>query len=342
MKNYYLICCLGILLSSLQSVYAEEGTETVRIISYNLENLFDCEDDPNTNDESFTPEGDHQWTPAKYWVKLNNLSRAITAAGEWYTPILIGLCEVENAKVVNDLLNHTQLRECGYQFIHKDSPDQRGVDVALVYLPTRYTPIQEDFIPVHIEDGKPTRDILHSIGLLDEKDTLHIFVNHWPSRYGGEIESESKRVTAATTLREKTDQILDKNPHSKIIIMGDFNDYPNNESIINGLCAVAPKKNCTFDQLYNLAYPIHEKGIYGSHKFGGEWGMLDQFIVSGELLSQESSLFVQQSTMHICQESFLLKESATGPAPRRSFLGTFFAYGYSDHLPVYIDLLVNK
>lgn len=336
-----LLCSICILLTLFQSGQAAERSTTLRIVSYNLENLFDCEDDPLTNDESFTPEGDHQWTPAKYRVKLNNLSRAITAAGEWHTPILIGLCEVENAKVVSELLNHTQLRHSGYQYLHKDSPDQRGVDVALAYLPTEYTPIKTFFLPVHTGEGKPTRDILYSIGKLNNGDTLHIFVNHWPSRYGGELESEDKRMSAALTLREKTDEILSQNEHAKIIIMGDFNDYPDNESIIDGLCAIAPQKNCIFDQLYNLAYPLHEKGGVGSHKFGGEWGMLDQIIVSGELLNPDSSVFIQASQMRICKEAFLLKESATGPAPRRSFLGNFFAYGYSDHLPVFIDLLIT-
>ena len=316
--------------------------ESIRIISYNVENLFDCYNDPLTDDDSFTPSGDHNWTEGKYWVKINNLSRAITAAGQWKTPAVIGLCEVENSKVVHDLLKRTQLRTTPYEFIHQDSPDLRGVDVALIYDPRQFNLVAEDFIPVEIEDGKPTRDILHAQGTLSNGDTIHFFVNHWPSRYGGELESEWKRLAAAATLRDKIDSLFDINPRTNIVIMGDFNDYPDNSSIVDGLCAISPQKNGIFDQLYNLSYPIHEKGDFGSHKFAGEWGMLDQIIVSGRLLNSESTTMVKGNGLQICKEDFLLKQSATGSMPRRSFLGTFFAYGFSDHLPIYIDIVIKK
>lgn len=339
MNKFYLFCIGFLLLNSL----AVEG-KIVRIVSYNLENLFDCENDPNTDDDSFTPEGDHHWTYGKYWAKVNNLSRAITVAGEWETPILIGLCEVENAKVVDDLLHKTQLKNAKYQFIHKDSPDRRGVDVALAYLPSEFRLLKTDFIPVNIINGKPTRDILHATGELSNGDTLHVFVNHWPSRYGGEMESRPNRMLAAETLRDQTDSLFSiGNP--KIIIMGDFNDYPDDESLIYGLCAVSPSEipifEGSFDQLYNLAYPIHEEGKKGSHKFGGEWGMLDQIIVSATLLEEEESTFTTPQGLTICEAPFLFKESATGPSPKRSFLGNFFAYGYSDHLPIYIDIYLT-
>ncbi len=341
-KNIYPLFIALLFLFTKEVCYSKEepAFETIRIVSYNLENLFDCEDDTLTLDDSFTPKGEHEWTEAKYRVKLNNLSRAITAAGEWDTPILIGLCEVENAKVVRELLYHTQLRESGYKFIHKDSPDQRGVDVALAYLPDQFLLIEEEFLPVHIIDGKPTRDILHASGILKNGDTLHVFVNHWPSRYGGELESADKRITAANTLREATDKLFSQNERAKIIIMGDFNDYPDNESLIYGLCAVSPQKNSIFEQLYNLSFPLHEKGDVGSHKFGGKWGMLDQIIVSGSLLREESSSYIKDG-QKICMADFLLKDSATGKSPKRSFLGTFFSYGYSDHLPVYVDLIIK-
>lgn len=326
--------------------FEKDGQGKYRIVSYNLENLFDCEDDPQTNDESFTPEGDHQWTYGKYWLKLNNLSRAITAAGEWETPFIIGLCEVENAKVVSDLLNKTQLKNIGYQYIHKDSPDRRGVDVAMAYDPKVFHLISEEFIPVHLTEGRPTRDILHATGTILNGDTLHLFVNHWPSRYGGELESKDKRVEAGEILRSHTDIIMHETPNARIIIMGDFNDYPDDESLNYGLCAVSPTKFTNFgfrnDELYNLSYAIHEKGDRGSHNFGGKWGMLDQIIVSGTLLQRDATTFIQSDQLNICEASFLLKEGANGYLPKRSFLGTFFAYGYSDHLPIYIDLFITS
>jgi hypothetical protein len=143
-----------------------------------------------------------------------------------------------------------------------------------------------------------------------------------------------------------TQLIADALTRDYCIIMGDFNDYPDDESLLHGLCAGEPlknsNKNVIFDQLYNLCYPIHEMGEEGSHKFGGKWGMLDQLIVSGALLHPGESTYTSPEMMNICKESFLLKESATGPSPKRSFLGTFFAYGFSDHLPVFVDLIIRN
>ncbi|MBO7427274.1 MAG: endonuclease [Paludibacteraceae bacterium] len=312
--------------------------ETIRIVSYNVENLFDCEDDPLTDDNAFTPEGEYQWTEGKYKNKLNNISRAITAAGGWAKPVIIGLCEVENKKVLTDLTQRTQLKVCGYQFVHKDSPDQRGVDVALAYLPDRFRIVSEDFIPVPIEEGRPTRDILHATGILFNGDTLHVFVNHWPSRYGGELESEHKRFTAAKTLRKVTDSLQNAHPRCNIIIMGDFNDYPYNASIKEVLGAEKPTSHPAEQKLYNLCEQFAERGDVGSHKFGGEWGMLDHLIVSGPLLDPKHSIHTSVYDIHICQEDFLLKEDKTGKAPKRAFMGAFYAYGYSDHLPIFLDL----
>ncbi len=328
-----LFFCLALLFLPTLSVFGIE-----RIVSYNVENLFDCEDDPDTQDDSFTPEGAHQWTPQKYRAKLNNAARAITAAGGWETPIVIGLCEIENACVLQDLLYRTQLRTDGYRFVHKESPDRRGIDVALAYQPSHFQLIHEEFLPVVFPGGRPTRDILYAAGILTNGDTLHAFVNHWPSRYSGELETDKHRMEAAQTLREKTDSLLSANIHAKIIIMGDFNDYPDNESMLLGLCAQSPKTEIRPDRLYNLGYEIHEIGERGSHKFGGKWGMLDQFIVSGSLLLPDSRTHTTHDGLQICNEPFLLKKDASDFAPKRAFLGTFFAYGYSDHLPIFIDL----
>lgn len=330
------LCCCSV--ATLPCFAEGEKTETIRIVSYNVENLFDCEDDPLTDDNAFTPQGEYQWTEGKYKNKLNNISRAITAAGGWTKPVIIGLCEVENKKVLTDLTQRTQLKVCGYRFVHKDSPDQRGVDVALAYLPDRFRIIGEDFIPVPIEEGRPTRDILHATGVLFNGDTLHVFVNHWPSRYGGELESEHKRFTAAKALRKVTDSLQNAQPRCNIIIMGDFNDYPYNASIKEVLGAGKPTPHSVDQKLYNLCEQFAERGDVGSHKFGGEWGMLDQLIVSGPLLDPKHSIHTSVYDVHICGEDFLLKEDKTGKAPKRAFMGAFYAYGYSDHLPIFLDL----
>lgn len=338
MKIYiYLVCLLNLLVLSTP-LFAKN----LRIISYNLENLFDCENDSTTQDESFTPEGDHQWTENKYRYKLNNLSKAIAAAGEWEYPGIIGVCEVENSKVVSDLIYKTQLKICGYRYVHKNSPDRRGVDVALLYHPEQFQLICTQFLNVDLGEESKTRDILYASGKLENGDTLHLFVNHWPSRYGGELESKHKRNMAAETLRTCIDSLLSKSPDCKIVIMGDFNDYPDDESLHLILNAKAPSKLIETNQLYNLAFPLNEMGKQGSHKYSGEWGMLDQMIVSGSLLMSNSKSKIKPSGLTICKESFLLKDGASGAIPKRAFLGTFFAYGYSDHLPIYIDLEITN
>lgn len=330
------------LLITSPALLAAEKEECVRIVSYNVENLFDTENDPLTDDDAFTPEGDHQWIEKKYKNKVNNLSRAITAAGGWETPILIGLCEIENERVLNDLFHHTQLRMHGYQFVHKDSPDLRGVDVALAYLPEKFKVFNTQFLKVEIVGDKPTRDILLASGILPNKDTLHVFVNHWPSRYGGELESEHKRIKAAQTLRQATDSLMRIYRAPKIIIMGDFNDYPYNSSIKEHLGATIPPKNIVGKQLYNLSSQFVGLGDMGTHKFGGEWGVLDQFIVSGALLNHKGKTYTSLDKVKICQEDFLLKDDKTGKAPKRAFRGTFYAYGYSDHLPIYLDIILKN
>ena len=311
--------------------------EKFRIISYNVENLYDYENDPLTDDDAFTENGANQWTPAKYKKKLNNIAKAITAAGEWETPALIGLCEIENQRVVTDLLQKTQLRDNGYKFLHQDSPDLRGVDVALIYLPDKFKVIGEKYLRVVLKD-RPTRDILFASGIVPSGDTLHVFVNHWPSRYGGELESEENRIVAAETLRRVVDSLFQISMRSKIVIMGDFNDYPSNISLTEKLEAIREWETERDGKLYNLCAQFENKMGVGSHKFGGEWGMLDQFIVSGALLDKNVPFHTSKEYVHICKAPFLLKKDKTGEAPKRSFLGTFFVNGFSDHLPIYLDI----
>lgn len=339
--NKVLSFALLLWLGCTQAGFAERA-DTLRIVSYNLENLFDWKDDPTTNDDSFTEMGDHQWTEKKFRRKLSNISKAIVAAGGWHTPVVIGLCEVENAYVVRQLVDSTALRYANYSFVHKDSPDQRGVDVAMLYDSKRFRLLEQHFYRVRLED-RPTRDILYAKGVLTgTQDTLHLFVNHWPSRYGGELESEPKRVKAAKVLRGVTDSLFAVNPNANVIIMGDFNEYTSNESISKVLGAhnkwETPKKG----ELYNMTAQYDGCESRGSHKFDGRWGMLDQFIVSGHLLSNKRGLHTSLKWVDICNEAFLLKDDKTGKAPKRAFLGTFFANGYSDHLPIYIDLVTNK
>lgn len=319
-----------------------EGGGAFRIVSYNLENIFDWMDDPKSDDDSFTESGDHNWTETDFRRKLSNMAKAIVAAGGWQTPVIVGLCEVENAFVLNELVRSTELSYAGYAFVHRDSPDRRGVDVAMLYDPARFAVLSEKFLRVPMEE-RPTRDILYAKGVLKETaDTLHIFVNHWPSRYGGELESEPKRVLAAQVLRRETDSIFASSPEANIVIMGDFNEYTSNESITQTLGAVRQWDRAEPGRLYNTCFQYDGSESIGSHKFEGRWGMLDQLIVSGHLLYDKGGLHTDLSLVGICSEPFLLKADRTGFAPKRAFLGTLFANGFSDHLPIFMDLVINK
>ncbi len=318
----------------------------MRIMFYNTENLFDTFDDTLKNDESFLPDREHYWTASKYYKKLNNISKVITAVGQWELPEIIGLCEIENRKVLEDLIRKTGLKKFNYRIIHKESPDKRGIDVGMLYRPDKFNPLSYQAVRVTFpfDANKPTRDILYVKGTNIYKDTLHIFINHWPSRWGGQAETDRKRKFAASVLRAKVDSLFkaDKNPN--IIIMGDLNDYPTNNSVTEVLKAKTYFDDIQKESLYNLAWYLQEVKGKGTHKHSGEWGVLDQIIVSGSLLSSDNKINTTPDNAHIFDASFLLEQdnNYTGQKPFRTYIGFKFHDGYSDHLPVYIDLFEKK
>ncbi len=318
----------------------------LRFMFYNCENLFDTFDDSLKIDESFLPDREHYWTPSKYRKKLNNISKVITAVGQWQLPEVIGVCEIENRKVLEDLIHKTALKKFNYRIIHKESPDKRGIDVGFLYLPDKFKPINYKAIRVKFpfDANKPTRDILYVKGTDNFKDTLHIFINHWPSRWGGQTETDRKRKFAASVLRKEVDSLFaaDKNPN--IIIMGDLNDYPTNNSVMKVLKAQTQYKNIKQESLYNLAWYLQEVKGKGSHKHAGEWGVLDQIIISGSLLNPENKIHTSIDNAHVFDADFLLEpdNNYTGMKPFRTYIGFKFHDGYSDHLPVYLDLFIKK
>lgn len=321
----------------------------MRLMFYNAENLFDTFDDSLKIDESFLPTGDHHWTPTKYYKKINNISKVITAIGQWQLPEIIGICEIENRKVIEDLTKKTALKKYKYRIIHKESPDRRGIDVGFLYRPDKFFPITYEAIRVKFpfDANKPTRDILYVKGRNIYKDTLHIFINHWPSRWGGQTETDRKRKFAASVLRGKIDSIFSSEKKPNIIIMGDLNDYPTNNSVVKVLKAKIDFTNNQIfkpDELYNLAWYLQEVKGKGSHKHHGEWGVLDQIIVSGSLLNSKNKIHTNPDNVHVFEAPFLLEvdNNYTGEKPFRTYIGFKFHDGYSDHLPVYIDLFENK
>lgn len=334
-------------LSGQSNKHILEKKRFSRIMFYNVENLFDNQNDSTTNDDEFLPNGLKHWTKKKYEKKINNIASTIIGVGGWDPPEIIGLCEIENRKVLSDLCNHTGLRNLGYRIIHKESPDKRGIDVAMIYLKKQFKPLNYKTINISypFSPTSKTRDILYVKGLLKKTDTIHVFINHWPSRWGGQLESERKRLFVAKTLENEIDSLFKVNSSSKIIILGDLNDYPHNKSLTTNLMAKTTFNNLIKNELYNLSAHIEKRQKTGSHKREGEWGVLDQIIVSGSLLISKSGIKTSINNAYIYDAPHLLvkDETYSGSKCFRTYQGYKYIGGFSDHLPVFIDLeLVEK
>lgn len=307
------------------------------VLFYNVENLFDTINDPNTNDDEFTPQGAKKWNSTRYIDKLEKLSKVITTPSE-KNPLFIGLAEVENRFVVLDLIQTGKLSNTKYRIAHFDSPDQRGIDVALAFDLERFFLLHSEAIAVILKENEDfkTRDILYVKGLLKDSIPLHVFVNHWSSRYGGQKETEHKRVQAANILKHKSDSLLAENPNANILFLGDFNDYPTNKSISEVLRAKSIQKSSKND-FVNLLAPQHAEGR-GTHNYRGKWGALDQVIISSSL-KEGNTIGVKNNEAHILYEDFLLYEHESGDkTPNRTYGGPNYFGGYSDHLLIYTFL----
>ena len=315
----------------------------VRLAFYNVENLFDYFDDSTTRDEEFLPTGKRHWTKKRYQDKIRKIAKTVIALGGWEPPTLVGLCEVENRYVLEGLTHFTLLKSVGYEIVHQDSPDRRGIDVALLYRPGKFRLINYEYYPVRFpfDPNSYTRDILHATGVLSNQDTLHFFVNHWPSKYGGAIETIPKRMAAASLLRKKVDSLFTIDPDAYVIISGDFNDEPHEKSLLEGLSISTKRDVIKKPELYNLMYGLRHKT--GTHSFQNQWGLLDQFIVSGSFFGDTGpSITISQNTAQIFDMDWLMMESTTGsPRPFRTYQGFKYIGGYSDHLPILIDLVLK-
>ncbi|GCD77006.1 endonuclease [Thermaurantimonas aggregans] len=309
---------------------------------YNVENLFDPNDDPEKNDNDFTPEGNYRWTEYRWREKTAKIAKVIRAVGEGQLPAIIGFCEIENRLVLNELSRHPIIRDGKYQVVHYDSPDRRGIDVGLFYRDGVFTLLYSEPLRIQV-DNKPdfaTRDILYVKGVLAGVDTIHLFVNHWPSRLGGAATSEPNRIAAARTLRNKADSIMTVIKNANILIMGDFNDEPEDVSLSKILGA--EKKEDRKASLINLMLDMPPGE--GSHRFQGRWGFLDQIIVSRPLVEGLGKLQVAEGKAYVFKADFLLEDDNRYPGkmPYRQFIGFKFNGGYSDHLPVYVDVTAKK
>jgi predicted extracellular nuclease len=318
----------------------------VRVMFYNTENFFDTEKDSINNDGDYTPEGKYHWTPEKYGHKLTNIYKVMAGVGGWQPPEIIGLSEIENRHVLEDLIHKTPFSKFKYEIVHYDSPDPRGIDVALLYRADKARLMSSK--PIYIqfpgETQRKTRNILF-VKLLMANDTLNIFVNHWPSRRGGEIESEKYRICVASILRNSVDSVLNSNAKTKIIIMGDMNDDPDNTSIAETLRAEKPSQHKIInDQLYNLTSTSDLSLKKGTYCFLGNWQTFDQIIVSGNLLNSKHGLITKTTCYHVYNAEFLLQadERYAVMKPLPTYAGLKYLGGFSDHLPVYLDLYLKN
>ena len=345
----YKLLIISVLFASCVAANAQKGNKKtvettlpteIRVSWYNVENFFDTVNDPKINDEDFLPEGPYKWTNERYAKKLTNITKVFTEMG---TPSVIGLCEVENASVVADIA--AALGKDKFGFVHFDSPDERGIDVALIYEKAVVKILESEKITIGFpktENGKTdyTRDILHVKANIGGQ-RVHFYMNHWPSRREGQKESDPKRVFVAQQLKTNIDKVQAKNPSENIVVMGDLNDYFKNNSIAEVLKATLPTENTSPNQLYDVSESIKAAGK-GTYFYKGEWDMLDHIIVNGMLCDKKNKLSVQD--IDVFKADFMLyadKKSGKN-LPSRTYSGPKYFGGYSDHLPILMTLKLTK
>lgn len=309
---------------------------------YNVENYFDIYNDSLFADEEFLPGNDKNWNYSRYKEKTLHLFKTIAAVGENRPPEIICFAEIENKNVLYELAKNTPLEKYDFEIEHFESPDFRGIDVGLIYRSDIIRKLSSQKIHVSFpsDPHRTTRDILYFKGLTEKSDTLHLFVNHWPSRRGGQIASAPRRMAAARVLKRKTDSIISINPCAKIVITGDFNDEPHDESLRTGLSASTQHEDQKCGVLYNISGSLLETCQCGTYRYRAHWNMLDQFIVSGKLLISETGLRTCTECLYIAEFDFLLIEDEKygGVKPFRTYQGPVYKAGFSDHLPVFLDL----
>jgi predicted extracellular nuclease len=328
------------LLFALTLAFAAQAQKQLIVAFYNQESLFDTINDPDKNDEEFLPM-EHR----KYTNKINNMAKVIASMNEGNGPDILGMCEVENDNVLNDLTKNKQLAKLKYGFVRFDSPDERSIDNALLYQSKKFTLVASKAYPVIFSDNPKwkTRDILMvKLMVKQTKTPLIVLVNHFPSRIGGEAESAPKRKQAATVLRNVYDSIVKADPSTPVIMMGDFNDEPTDESMKQVLNAKGHTSELANTDLFNAMYELKEQKK-GSHYYKNEWSALDQIIMSNNLVSCTGKVCYKTQSVSIYQQDWMIEqEGKYKGSPLRTFGGQKYLNGYSDHLPVYVILELKK
>jgi len=336
-----------ILLSLAFCVNAQQSLRAGLISFYNLENLFDTIDTPDVLDEEFTPEGPNKWTSDKYYKKLDNMALAISKIGEddsWKGgPAVLGVSEIENRAVLEDLVAHPLLIESNYQIVHYDSPDRRGVDVALLYRPRffRVTASASPVLDIKDENGERiyTRDQLVVSGIFDG-EPMSFIVGHWPSRSGGEMTTRTRRNAAAALSRHLVDSLVAIDAGAKVFVMGDLNDDPTNESLRKYLRAAPDADKLKEGEMFNTMFPLFKKGI-GSLYYRDGTNLFDQIIITPSLVGKDYSSYKFYKSQVFNSQFLVQKDGQYKGYPLRTYVGTVFQGGFSDHFPTYV-IIVKK
>lgn len=308
-------------------------------VELNCENLFDCRHDSLKNDTEFLPDGAYHWTRSRYWRKLNRVGQTIISCGEgcggeygkrgdggaventWKLPDLVALCEVENDTVLIDLTRRSMLRKARYEYVMTSSPDERGIDVALLYSPFSFRLLSHRSVRIRPMKGlRPTRDLLYASGLVASGDTMHVIVAHLPSRRGGEAVSRPWRRHVAGHIVELADSVRRLSPDAMIVVAGDFNDYASSESL-------QMLRSAALEDV--SARAVGSNGAKGTYRFRGEWGSLDHILVSTPMLGLVRSCRIHDAPFLLAED-----EKYGGVQPQRNYLGPRYLDGFSDHLPL--------
>jgi hypothetical protein len=346
LKKIYTLFAVSVLLLSYTTASFAQEKQAYKVTCvgfYNLENLFDYWDDTLIHDEEYLPSGEKAWDSTKYHSKLNNMARVISEIGTKYSPdgaAVLGVCELENRGVLEDLVSQPALKKRDYKIVHFDSPDRRGIDCGLLYQEKYFKVKNAKRYPLSFdrEDGSKsyTRDQLVVTGDMDGEEVTFI-VCHWPSRWGGQKASEPRRVEAAKVGRKIVDSLFMVNPVAKIIYMGDLNDDPVNISMTDYMRAKGKKNKLKEGDLYNTMWHHYKKGN-GTLAYRGAWNLFDQIVISQPFLESDATNYVLHESVVFRRNWMFQKEGQFEGYPLRTWAGGKWTNGYSDHLPTYIVL----
>lgn len=332
MKSFPLFL-IFLIVCSLVGYSQTQDSKPFKIVFYNTENIFDTIDDPTRNDEDFLPGSKVAWTAERYRHKLHQIARVLSAIDSANLPAVIGLAEIENKTVLEDLIRMPELQQGGYQPILVEGHDPRGIDVAALYRPGILSLAGYKSLPSAASFH--TRSVLYIKIFNARSDTFHVFINHWKSREGSAEKTEPKRVENATLLKHYVDSVQHSDPQARIILMGDFNDEPVNKSISEVLKAQKVEKRIKPANLYNLTYERYLKGE--GTLFYKDWDLFDQIIVTGNLLTgKRHNPVIHPPYAFIFKMEWMLYKNKSGQMiPNRTAGSKEYYGGFSDHLPVY-------